>query len=637
MSFYQRMQLKICCVACALALTASALAGFAPSARALESNSPVAMSSIQSKKVTDVISKDGALTGYLAASKDETLPSGDQMTTLSSYAQLLLLLNKQERLFEPPSVVPAADGVEVIATPDTSIVVAKTDGPDYSVTNVRTPGIDEPDLIKTDGRYIYSVNDNNTVSIVDADTMKVVKTIKTAANENFVGILLSGSKLVVIGERYYGASEAKAYLRYNTYASYYVYDVSNAANAAWQRTVRLNGNHAECRLLNNTLYAVSRIWAPYYQASLPNILPAYFDSAVGSDFFAVAPGSIRCFPDETFYYYTNIATFSLNSNTPAVVQTELSESTSVYMSANALYIVHDRYGGDSDRSSRISRYSLQGGALRHTGAAGVRGRVLNDYSVDEYDGYLRVATTDSGGNHLIVLDGSLKTVGSINGLAKGESIQSVRFMGKAGYMVTYRQTDPLFALDLSSPTNPRVTGQLKVPGFSSYLHPFGTKYLVGIGRDTAETFYIDSKGKRVPTGGAVDQGLKMSLFDVSSPTKPREVTKTILGKSGTWSPGENNPRALLVDTNLGLIAMPIMYNDGDADVWSGGIVMDIQPKGITAKAKLKLLTKESELYNFYDSRFCRIGSKLYFSVRNSIWAYDYDTFKELGSVQLGNP
>jgi uncharacterized secreted protein with C-terminal beta-propeller domain len=173
----------------------------------------------------------------------------------------------------------------------------------------------------------------------------------------------------------------------------------------------------------------------------------------------------------------------------------------------------------------------------------VPGSPLNQFSFDEYNGYLRIATTmgsmmfgtnDQTVSDVNILDNDLKLISSVKDLGKGERIYSVRFVNKMGYVVTFKQVDPFYVLDLSDPKNPQLKGELKIPGFSSYLHPISANRILGVGRE-------DSK-------------VKISLFDVSDPTNPTEISKYLLDEY--WTEVQNNHHAFLQDEDHGVFFMP---------------------------------------------------------------------------------
>lgn len=224
-----------------------------------------------------------------------------------------------------------------------------------------------------------------------------------------------------------------------------------------------------------------------------------------------------------------------------------------------------------------------GVSFRHTASSGVAGRVLNQFSMDEYDGKFRIATTvrDYGvHNNVYVLDESLDLVGSLEEVAHGEEIYSARFMGDKLYLVTFRQIDPFFVIDLSGDV-PQILGELKIPGFSNYLHPYGKDGVVGIGRDVGED-------GRIPEGGG---GIKIAMFDVSDFDNPRLRDEVVIGDRNTDSPGLKDHKAVLIDEGKGILSLPVYHRfltadsrlpsvgDAKADWWNGFYVYEIGEDG----------------------------------------------------------
>ena len=211
----------------------------------------------------------------------------------------------------------------------------------------------------------------------------------------------------------------------------------------------------------------------------------------------------------------------------------LGAGSNVYCTTDTLYATTTQYKdrdagaqifGTADEITNIYKFDIKNGDIKYLGCGSVKGSALNQFSIDEYNGYLRIATTsgdwgDSLSNQVYVLDNELKVVGEITDIAKGETIKSVRFSGNTGYVVTFEQTDPLFVIDLSNPEKPEIKGELKIPGFSSYLHPVGDNLLLGVGVDGTN----DGQGN----------GIKISLFDVSDPENPVEADKIELNGTDT--------------------------------------------------------------------------------------------------------
>jgi uncharacterized secreted protein with C-terminal beta-propeller domain len=233
--------------------------------------------------------------------------------------------------------------------------------------------------------------------------------------------------------------------------------------------------------------------------------------------------------------------------------------------------------------------------------------------MDEYGSHFRVATTTYGettSNHVYTLDMELNIVGSLEDLAPGETIYSARFMGERGYLVTFRQVDPLFVIDLSDPNNPRELGYLKVTGYSDYLHPYDENHLIGIGKETTEEGEF-----------AWYQGVKISLFDVSDVSNPQEIDKLEIGDRGTDSPVLWDHKAFLFDKSRNLLVIPILeaevdeteYSEADLvwaygePVYQGAYVFDISIEtGLQLRGRITHIDDPSELedgYYYYYSPF----------------------------------
>ena len=218
----------------------------------------------------------------------------------------------------------------------------------------------------------------------------------------------------------------------------------------------------------------------------------------------------------------------------------------------------------------INKIAIYDGKIVPKASGTVPGTVLNQFSMDEYDGNFRIATTSRssgwfGGkskNNVYVLDGDLEIIGKLEDLAPGESIYSARFMGERCYLVTFRKIDPLFVIDLSDPTNPEVLGKLKIPGYSDYLHPYDENHLIGIGKETVESKTGDFSWY---------QGVKISLFDVSDVEKPKEIAKYEIGDRGTDSYALRDHKAFLFSRSRDLLVIPVLLAEIDEVKYPGGV------------------------------------------------------------------
>jgi hypothetical protein len=329
----------------------------------------------------------------------------------------------------------------------------------------------------------------------------------------------------------------------------------------------------------------------------------------------------------------------------------LGASSNLYVSLNNIYLTFPVWGrdvGDFGKSS-IHRIHIEGDEIEFVASGEVPGMVLNQFSMDEYDGYFRVATTTREGtsrNHIYVLDMALNTTGSLENLAPGETIYSARFMGERGYLVTFKQVDPLFVIDLSDPSYPKELGYLKVTGYSDYLHPYDENHLIGIGKETTDAGEF-----------AWYQGVKISLFDVSDVSNPREIDKEIIGHRGTDSPVLWDHKAFLFDKSRNLLVMPVSVAEVDESeypegvpswaygepVWQGAYVFHVSPDvGLRLEGRIthigNLTEPEQEYYHFYSSlsvqRSLYIGDVLYTISNAKIKMNSLENLDYINEVEL---
>jgi uncharacterized secreted protein with C-terminal beta-propeller domain len=282
-------------------------------------------------------------------------------------------------------------------------------------------------------------------------------------------------------------------------------------------------------------------------------------------------------------------------------------SGQVYASTSSLYVSAGHWGSwwdstDAGSSTNIYKFDLQQVDAPLVAMGAVPGLALDQFSFDESDdGLLRVATTNGFGEAaasgvfvLAASAGNLQTIGSVTGLAKGERIFSVRFVGDRGYVSTFRQVDPLFVIDLANPRAPKVLGELKVPGFSSYMQPLDATHLLGIGRD------VD------PTTGQV-RGLQLSIFDVSNPAKPQRTSTYTFAGDGweSWSAALWDHHALSWFADQGILALPVQQG-GWWDGSNGLVVFKVDTSSADAFTNLGQIT-----HNGTVQRSLRIGEYLY--------------------------
>jgi len=423
---------------------------------------------------------------------------------------------------------------------------------------------------------------------------------------SIVGIYLSadGSKLVVLGNQYapYIYAEKMPYATgFYSYISPYlsgsafvhVYDLADKAAPVLARNFTMSGWYVNSRMIGNYVYGIFTENA--YLIDDTVILPEVYS---GTETLTIAADQIyyNNLPD-TYYSYTTIAGINVMDDgaAPSELTIMMGGAGTMYVSANNIYVTYPATdykavpltvraqetgpvssaatgSVSSDvivppstgtietvvwQGTQIYKIHVAEGSLTFTANGNVTGNVLNQYSMDESDGYFRIATTSHDytpgsysvvqQNNLYVLNSNLEIVGKIENLASGENLHAARFMGDRCYLVTFMNTDPLFVIDLSKPTNPQVLGNLTMPGYSDYLYPYDATHLIGLGKDTVET----------GSGFAWYQGLKLSLFDVSDVTAPKEVSRFIIGDRGTSSEALYDPKAFLFDPSRNLLVLPV--------------------------------------------------------------------------------
>ena len=534
---------------------------------------------------------------------------------------------------------------------------------DYSKTNTQVQGVDEADIVKTDGTYIYYLT-NEKLTIINTENtsqMKEMSTIKFDETFTPEELFLNNDKIIVIGTRYeYDKTERKIgidedYLYPNymdkTYTSAKLYNVKDKINPALERTVEVEGDYLTARMIGSNVYSASNKYMYYayicntYKSTELNeddFKPHYLDTATSNETKSINFDCIYYIPEFEDTNYLNIVAFNITNNQEANVESYLGAGEEIYASKENLYVTKTKY--DYERKNKTSitteiyKFNLNNANCTFAKAGDVPGSVLNQFSMDECNGYFRIATTDSTSwnsesntNNLYVLNENLETIGKIEGLAKGERIYSVRFMGNRAYMVTFVETDPLFVIDLSNPTTPTVLGELKIPGYSKYLHPYDETHLIGIGEDTEVVNY--GYGDRVVTNG-----MKMAMFDVTDPNNPQELYNVKIGEKGTYSELLYNHKALLFSKEKNIIAFPISITDNDYKVtFQGAIVY-----GVSLEKGFELKTKISNSATDYDRYYSRnrveriiyIKDTLFTLSNGLIKAVDLNTFETKGSIEL---
>ncbi len=426
----------------------------------------------------------------------------------------------------------------------------------YSETNVRQEGVDEGDVVKTDGTYLYILKDNRKeVSFVDTrgDKMKEVQKISVEEEQWIEEMYLNPEKksLVLVCSRY-GENSAVPLLRQvysNAGATEAVtYDVTNPEKPKEMGRIKQSGYYQSSRMADGYLYLFSNYsvaWDLMEKGTPNTYIPLINDSTISEKNI--------CLPQiGTGREYT--VAVAVDIDKPGEVTDSkaiLSQGGQLYVSNKNIYYyetIWSSYLGYNKERTTIRRIGYKDGELTPGSQGIVEGYINDSFSIDEYDGYLRIVTTQGDSNGVYVLDMDLEEVGKIEKLAKDERVYSARLMGEIGYFVTFRETDPLFSVDLSDPENPEVIGSLKIPGFSDYLHPYGDGRLLGIGMNVDEETMITD-------------GVKLTMFDISDPTDVKEEDTYIL--ENVYSTDVSyNYKAALVDVGRNIIGFAGYTNGG---------------------------------------------------------------------------
>lgn len=565
---------------------------------------------------------------------------------------------------------------------------------DHSDTNVQVAGVDESDIVKTDGRYIYVLNDEG-VTVLKADGAKThavahipekeMPLHNEDAGRYFCGMYLADGRLIVIAQEYKhmplyyerqipedadtetdGGEPAiigDCYYCFNWFSGdtmVYVFDIGNAEKPERISALCMEGSFTDSRLTDGRLYVITSYQPDpeVYPDEPASFIPGCFDNE-GKLELTPAADIARMGEGRSYTYIAalNVSKPSAFTETLAL----LGQTNTVYCSGTSIYLtvteneeertkvrffIDDDYecvidpNGDQEgehviwhEKTGICRISLAGGKPVVAAQGSVDGYCLNQFSLDEYEGHLRIAVTKSdygyitqqlgdGGetcynysqeeqnSAVCVLNSDLVTVGRLEGLARDEMIKSVRFMGDIGYVVTFRQTDPLFSIDLSVPSSPKVIGKLKIPGFSEYLHSWGEGLLFGFGQMAD-----------IETGGT--EGIKLSMFDVSDPTDVKERACLHI-KDIDYSAAEYDHKAILAAPERGLIGFP-----ADSDSYA---IYTYGEDGFKEKARIKLDRSD---WSGAEGKGLYIGSCFYvIGVSGTVSVIDLNSFKLTATVEF---
>ena len=545
---------------------------------------------------------------------------------------------------------------------------------DYSGTNIQVAGVDEADMVKTDGEYIYLVS-GNAVFIVKAYPPQDGRVLSKLSFNGTVGeLFVGGDKLVVFlgapeiyslwAEKSAAVSPGVAVREispglipwtYGESTTIQVYDLSDRASPTLDRNITIDGSYFNSRMIGDYVYVVVQKSAVVDDGSVD--LPTIQTERGATE---VEANTIY-YSNHTDYAYVFAIIMGLNvqdATKPIVQQSFLLGATcSMYVSLDHMYITSPYREGDEMRmvyGTTIHKIRIQEDEISYVADGHVPGWVLNQFSMDEDQGYFRIATTGettaegSSGTNVYVLNATMGIVGKLEGLAPGETMHSARFMGSRAYLVTFKQIDPLFVVDLADPRNPAVLGKLKIPGYSDYLHPYDETHLIGVGKETEEAKEGDF---------AWYEGVKVSLFDVSDVANPKEIAKYEIGDRGTDSPVLTDHKAFLFSLERNLLVIPVLVAEinqtaypGEVPpqaygeyVYQGAYVFNISPDGgIVLTGRVTHLEGKDDLLKsgfYFESKYTveralYIGDVLYTISAGMIRMNGLPGLEPLNSVEL---
>ena len=525
----------------------------------------------------------------------------------------------------------------------------------YSKTNTQDENVDEADIVKTDGKYIYYVSESK-ISIIDLESPENLKEIsKIEFNEEFKAseIYIVDNILIAMGNSINLSTYIKstnimediAYAPdYKTKSIAVFYDLNNIKNPKEIRRIEIEGNYNTSRVIGKNLYFVTNKYISLSSLAKTGIeelkeedyKPTYRDTIISNEDKKIDFSDIYYFNDIENTNYLILTGVNLENLEEADIKTFLGAGENVYASAKNMYITKEQttYEPSSyeilDTNTRILKFKLNNGKIKFKTETQIEGIINNQFSMDESNGYFKIATTvgnpwilsEKTSNSLFIFDENLNQVGKIEGLARGEKIYSVRYTNNKAYIVTLKQVDPLFVIDLTDPANPTILGELKIPGYSTYLHPYDETHIIGFGYDTKED------GTRITTNG-----LKMAMFDISDLNNPKELFKVNIGDKYTSSELIYNHKALLYSKEKNLIAFPIVnYKNSKSEYKAQIYQIDLQ-KGFILKGEIE---HNNSSYENLIKRIIYIDENFYTLSNNLIKVTDMNTLKEKGKIELKN-
>ena len=593
--------------------------------------------------------------------------------SFKNYSQLQEFIAGNAKNVQAQYNYPAGPGLTVTMTAAATMTTVEmsssaVDGttyssPSFTGTNVQVQGIDEPDTVKTDGLHIF-VASPSAVTIINAYPPSATAKLATLSypNGQVLGIEISQNRLLVINARNTN----------KTYIDLLLYNTTHLSTPRLMENESIAGNYVAARLSQGYLYAI--IQQPSYQyndqGNLTGAMPVVTENAATR---VLSPSSVY-YTDNwaQISFYTMIVSMSMETGKASTLSVLTGESSTIYVSTSNIYVVYaisPEFGADGipgdvytdgmispnmvdGQNSTIFRAAYSNGTVTMQAAGAVPGSILNQFSLDEYNGYFRVATSrfatingvSTRSDDVFVLNMNLTQVSAIKNIAPGENIYAVRFDGDQGYVVTFQQVDPLFVISFQDITKPVIESALKVSGFSDYLQPLPGGYLLGIGKDAVPA----------STGNfSYYLGLKLSLFKVFSNGTSTQISRYLIGDRGTDSLVLSDHLAFTYDPSQNITVIPVLLaevsgnqtSDGSGvppygdPVWQGAYVLKVNPTGL---ALLGTVSQYPAGQNYGDSpttsldiyRTIIIGNYLYTISQGEVMVSTLSNFSTVATVTL---
>lgn len=545
--------------------------------------------------------------------KPSALPAFPSCTSLLAYARRNARrtggrtgVPTRAGVIAPQVLMPPVQADAVTAlSPAPAAAESKAGTPDFSQTNVQEEGVDEPDIVKTDGRTVFAVADAKLHAIdVTGARPRIVGSLDLDGSYGHQ-LLIRGDRLLVMSSAYGGGPMASDVIVAASQVVLSEVDISSPSLMKVRRTMTMDGALVDARLTGGTARVVVGASpdlirpAAINRTQVRTFVPrTVLRSKVSGRTFrrsVVACDDVRHPRRFSGLDLLTVLTVDMDKGLFNVDRDAImAGAQTVYASTTGLYVASQRYspvvedGRAIPESSRTEIHRFEAsktGQTSYASSGSVAGFVLNQYSLSEHDGALRVASTEQPAwfdgrltrdseSYVSVLgeQGSqLALLGRAEGLGRGERIYAVRFAGDKGYVVTFRQVDPLYTLDLSRKTDPRVAGELKILGYSAYLHPISADLLLGVGQDATE------QGRT--------RGTQLSLFDVSDPRRPARRAQASLGGNAS-STAEYDPHAFLYWDPARLAVIPLSSYGDQGTTFEGAVGFRIGAASIAEAGRI---------------------------------------------------